>query len=54
MDAVASAIPSITPTVTIEVPRTVTRYKGSSACIISDEMSMSIDTIPSAHTPFGI
>lgn len=29
MDAVASAMPSMKPTVTIEVPSTVTRYTGS-------------------------
>ena len=54
IDAVASAMPSITPTATTEVPSTVTMYSGSSAWIISEEMSMNIDTKPSAQTLRGI
>ncbi|MNM30646.1 hypothetical protein D3C81_412090 [compost metagenome] len=54
IDAVASAMPSITPTAIIEVPSTVTMYSGSRAWIISEEMSMNIDTKPSAHTLRGI
>ena len=54
IEAVASAMPSIMPTVKVEVPRTVTRYSGSSAWIISDETSMNIDTKPSAQTLPGI
>ncbi|MNJ56836.1 hypothetical protein D3C77_524000 [compost metagenome] len=54
IEAVASAIPSIKPTATTEVPSTVTMYSGSRAWIISEEMSMNIDTKPSAQTLRGI
>ena len=42
------------PTVSVEVPRTVTRLIGNRAWIISDEMSMNILTSPSAQTPRGM
>ncbi|BBH47186.1 hypothetical protein KU43P_36630 [Pseudomonas sp. KU43P] len=44
----------MTPTATTEVPSTVTMYSGSRAWIISEEMSMNIDTKPSAQTLRGI
>src|SRR3546814_2647562 len=47
-------MPSMTPTVSADVPSTATRYTGRSACIISDEKSMNIETKPSAHTPAGM
>ena len=43
-------MPSMNPTVTIEVPS----ITGNSAWIISDEISISSDTKPSAQTPRGI
>ena len=54
MLAVASAMPSMKPTVSVEAPRTVTRYTGRSAWIISEEMSMNMLTMPSAQTPRGM
>ena len=52
--AVDSAMPSIKPTASAEAPSTPTRYTGSSAWIISEEMSISIETRPSAQMPAGI
>ena len=52
--AVDSAMPSMTPTVVADVAITVTRYTGNRAWIISEEISMSIDTRPSAQIPPGI
>src|SRR5262249_46965010 len=54
MSAVASAMPSITPMVNIEVPSTLTRNSGSRLWINSDDVSISMDTKPSVHTPAGI
>jgi hypothetical protein len=39
--------------VVADAPSTVTRYTGSKAWIISEEISISMDTNPSAHTPAG-
>src|SRR6185437_14283049 len=54
MEAVASAMPSMKPTVSVDAPSTPTRYSGSSAWIISEERSMNSDTNPSAQTLPGI
>src|SRR6516164_5708821 len=54
MSAVASAMPSITPTVNIDVPTTLTRNSGSRLWINSDDVSISMDTKPSVHTLAGI
>src|SRR5215470_12354693 len=54
MSAVASAMPSINPTVSIDAPSTLTRNSGSRLWINSDDVSMSMDTKPSVHTPAGI
>ncbi|BFO03334.1 hypothetical protein KNHN1_17120 [Pseudomonas guariconensis] len=54
IDAVASATPSINPTATTDVPSTDTMYSGSKAWIISDEMSMNIETKPNAQTLRGM
>ncbi|OIQ64422.1 hypothetical protein GALL_540260 [mine drainage metagenome] len=51
--AVASAIPSMTPTSSVLAPIPTTRYTGKSEWIISDDRSISSDTKPSAHTPAG-
>src|SRR5690606_38188467 len=53
MDAVASAMPSIRPTASTEVPSTATMYMGSRAWISSEEMSMNMETKPSAQTLRG-
>ncbi len=54
IEAVASAMPSITPTVRVDAPSTPTRYSGSSAWIISEETSISSETSPSAQMLAGI
>ena len=54
IEAVASAMPSMMPTVSVEAPSTLTRYSGSSAWIISEEESMNSETRPSAQTLPGI
>ena len=54
MGAVASAMPSMKPTSSADAPSTPIMYIGRSAWIISDEMSMNIETKPSAQTPVGI
>ncbi|MCY1453049.1 hypothetical protein D9M71_700160 [compost metagenome] len=53
-DAVDSAIPSMNPTAITEAPSTLTMYRGSRAWIISEEMSINIDTKPSAQMLRGI
>ena len=53
IEAVASATPSISPTSRALAPRVPTRNTGSRAWIISDEISMNIDTNPRAQTPRG-
>src|SRR5689334_4943088 len=54
MLAVASAMPSITPTVSADVPRTDTRKTGSRAWIISEEMSINMLTKPRTQTVLGM
>jgi hypothetical protein len=54
IEVVASATPSIRPTDSALAPITVTRNIGSRLWMISDEVSMNIDTIPSATTVRGI
>jgi len=51
--AVASAIPSIAPTVKAPAPRDVTRNNGSRLWIISDETSISRLVKPSTQIPAG-
>lgn len=51
--AVASAAPSIRPTVSMLTPRAVTMKTGSRLWIISEEMSMSRLTNPRAQIPAG-
>src|ERR1019366_2538020 len=52
--AVASATPSIAPTVVALAPSTVTMKTGNKLCTISDEISISMLTKPSNHTVAGI
>ena len=54
MSAVASAAPSINPTEKALAPSAVTMNSGSTLWIISEEMSISMLTKPSTHTPDGI
>lgn len=51
--AVASLIPSISPTSAALAPRLPTRNTGNRLWIISDEISMNIETKPNAQTPRG-
>ncbi len=53
MAAVASAIPSMTPTVTIDTPSVVTMKIGRRLWIISEEMSMNSEPNPKAQMPAG-
>src|SRR5271166_4896164 len=53
MEAVDSATPSITPTLIALAPSTLTRKRGRSAWIISEETSMNRLTKPSTQTPQG-
>ena len=53
MAAVASATPSMMPTVTMEAPRVVTMNTGSRLWISSEEMSMNSEPNPSAQMPAG-
>ena len=52
-EAVASAMPSIRPTATTDAPSVPTRNTGNRAWTISEEVSMSSDTKPSATTVRG-
>src|SRR3954466_5113873 len=54
IDAVASAMPSITPTIVTLTPSVTVRNKGRSAWIVSDDRSMNRLTKPSAQTVRGI
>ena len=54
IDAVASATPSSRPTSVTLAPSAVTRNRGNSAWIISEETSMQRLTSPSAQTPRGM
>ena len=54
INAVASANPSTTPTLSALAPSTVTMNNGSKLWIISDEMSISMLTNPSIQMPAGI
>src|SRR3954471_10410744 len=54
MEAVASAMPSIAPTVATLAPSVAVRKSGSRAWIVSDDRSMNRLTTPSAHTVRGI
>jgi hypothetical protein len=54
IEAVASPIPSIRPTISALAPSTEVRKTGSRPWIISEEMSMNRLTQPSAHTPRGM
>jgi len=54
ISAVASARPSISPTMNALAPSTPTRNRGKRLWIISDEISISMLTKPSTHTPVGI
>ena len=51
--AVASATPSITPTVTTDAPSTLTMNTGSRLWISSEEVSMKSDPMPMAQMPAG-
>ena len=51
--AVASATLSITPTVTMDVPSTVTMNIGNRLWIVSEETSMNSEPNPSAQMPAG-
>ena len=51
--AVASAMPSTTPSAVALAPSVTTRNTGSSPWISSDEVSISSDVSPSAHTARG-
>ena len=51
--AVASAMPSITPSAVALAPSVTTRKTGSSPWISSEEVSISSDVRPSAHTARG-
>src|SRR5579863_8115779 len=53
MDAVASPIPSMRPIISVLAPITEVRNTGNRPWIISDEMSMNMLTVPSAHIPPG-
>jgi hypothetical protein len=53
MALVASAIPSISPTDRALAPSTVTRNTGKRLWMISEEVSISSDTTPSATTVRG-
>src|SRR5271166_804650 len=53
IEAVASAIPSITPTEPTLAPSTVTRKTGSRQWMSSDDVSINRLTRPSAHTVRG-
>src|SRR3954468_8996620 len=53
IEAVASAMPSMIPTVSARTPRTVTRKDGRRLWITSEEMSMKKDTPPSRRTVRG-
>ena len=52
--AVASAAPSMRPTVRALLPSTVTMKSGNRLWIISDEISISMLTKPNTQTPRGI
>ncbi len=52
--AVASAMPSITPTVNALAPRVVTRNIGNRLCTSSEDRSMNKLTKPKAQTVEGI
>ena len=54
MLAIASATPSMNPTVRADAPSTETRKTGSSAWIISEEMSINMLTNPRTQTPAGM
>src|SRR5581483_1643679 len=51
--AVASAMPSTTPSAVAEAPSVTTRNTGSRPWISSEEVSMQSEVRPSAHTPLG-
>lgn len=51
--AVASATPSMMPTVTIEAPSTLTRNTGRRLWISSEETSMNSEPNPNAQMPAG-
>ena len=53
MAAVASATPSMMPTVTMDAPRVVTMNIGSRLWISSEEMSMNSEPNPNAQMPVG-
>jgi len=53
IEAVASPMPSTMPTQSAPAPSTVTMNTGSSAWTISEDMSMSIETSPSAQIVRG-
>src|SRR5689334_22997463 len=52
-EPVASATPSMTPIVSMLVPRTVVMNAGSSAWTSSEDASMHSDPKPRTHTPAG-
>lgn len=54
ISAVDSASPSIKPTINALVPKVLTMNIGSRLWIISEEISISMLTKPSTHTPIGI
>ena len=51
--AVASATPSMMPTVTMDAPRAVTINIGSRLWISSEDMSMNSEPNPNAQMPVG-
>src|SRR5690606_6110140 len=53
IEALASATPSIKPTSATLAPSVLTRKTGNRLWIISEEISMNIDTKPMAQTPRG-
>jgi hypothetical protein len=53
MAAVASAMPSMMPTVIIEAPSVVTINTGNRLWISSEDMSINSEPIPNAQMPLG-